>query len=117
MARGCLYCSALALAGTTRCARHTLASGWAAYKPAHSSVYKSAAWAELRAQVLREQPICAVDGCRERSNSVRTSLASPKVALPTTAPTCEESATAITVNARVSRVASQAGEAQEAVTL
>jgi 5-methylcytosine-specific restriction endonuclease McrA len=60
----------MALPGTSRCANHTLSSGWAAYKPAHSSVYKSQAWTELRARVLREQPVCAEPDRPERSTSV-----------------------------------------------
>jgi 5-methylcytosine-specific restriction endonuclease McrA len=76
MARACVYrgpgCSdsGRALPGTSRCANHTLRSGWAAYKPAHSNVYRSAAWAELRAQVLREQPICAEPGCSAAASQV-----------------------------------------------
>jgi 5-methylcytosine-specific restriction endonuclease McrA len=42
----------------------------AAYKPAHSNVYKSQQWIDLRARVLREQPICAEPDCSAAASQV-----------------------------------------------
>jgi hypothetical protein len=55
--------------GSSRCARHTR-SNWNKYRPAHRAVYRKSRWTDLRARVLREEPICAEEGCQERSTSV-----------------------------------------------
>ena len=58
-----------ALPGTSRCRNHTR-SNWGKYKPSHSHVYRTTQWADLREQVKREQPICHVDGCHNRTSEV-----------------------------------------------
>lgn len=58
-----------ALPGTSRCAAHTN-SNWGRSKAPSAAVYKSQHWVELRARVLREEPMCAEPGCQERSTSV-----------------------------------------------
>jgi hypothetical protein len=45
-------------------------SNWDRYRPAHADVYRTREWTNLRRRVLREEPICAVEGCGERSTSV-----------------------------------------------
>jgi 5-methylcytosine-specific restriction protein A len=37
---------------------------------AHHAAYKSRAWTDLRKRVLREEPVCAEEGCQERSTTV-----------------------------------------------
>jgi 5-methylcytosine-specific restriction endonuclease McrA len=75
MARACILrgpgCNdgGIAVPGTSRCKAHTN-SNWARSKHPYSSVYKSSRWTDLRKRVLREEPICAVEGCNERSSSV-----------------------------------------------
>jgi 5-methylcytosine-specific restriction endonuclease McrA len=58
-----------AVPGTSRCRAHTN-SNWGRYKPKHADVYKTGIWQRLRARVLREEPVCAEEGCQERSTSV-----------------------------------------------
>ena len=40
------------------------------FQDPHAQVYKSQRWVDLRARVLKEDPVCAVPGCQERSTSV-----------------------------------------------
>jgi hypothetical protein len=40
------------------------------FQDPHAQVYKSQRWVDLRARVLKEEPVCAVPGCQERSISV-----------------------------------------------
>ena len=58
-----------ALPNSSRCAAHTN-SNWGRSKTPYGAVYKSRAWTDLRARVLREEPVCAVEGCQERATSV-----------------------------------------------
>ena len=58
-----------AVPGTSRCKAHTN-SNWARSKHPYSKVYKDAQWVNLRKRVLREEPICAEDGCTAPSTSV-----------------------------------------------
>jgi 5-methylcytosine-specific restriction endonuclease McrA len=55
--------------GGSRCSNHRR-SNWDRYKPAHADVYKSQSWVDLRKRVLREEPVCAEEGCEARSTSV-----------------------------------------------
>jgi 5-methylcytosine-specific restriction endonuclease McrA len=66
--RGCSDGGA-ALPGTSRCRNHTR-SNWGVYRPEHTHVYRSSEWTSARARVLREQPICAVDGCAGGASEV-----------------------------------------------
>lgn len=58
-----------ALPGTSRCRNHTR-SNWGSYRPEHAPVYRTRQWTDIRSRVLREQPICAEDGCGARSVEV-----------------------------------------------
>jgi len=64
------HCSdgGIAVAGGSRCRAHRR-SNWATHKPAHSEVYRSRRWTDLRKRVLREEPICAEPGCSAKSTS------------------------------------------------
>lgn len=53
-----------------QCCRNHTRSNWGTYKPSHAAVYKSSQWVILRARVLREEPICAEEGCMARSTTV-----------------------------------------------
>ena len=67
--RCCIICPEDALPGTSRCQKHTR-SNWGTFNPEHAAVYKSQPWKDVRARVLREEPVCAEEGCQERSTSV-----------------------------------------------
>jgi len=67
--RVCILCPRDALPGGSRCSQHER-SNWNRYKPAHAPVYRTRQWTDLRKRVLREEPICAAEGCQERSTSV-----------------------------------------------
>ena len=62
--RKCMFCGQDALARSSRCADHQLASaktsGW---KRASSTAY-GAAWQKIRREVLASEPVCAVCGIR-----------------------------------------------------
>lgn len=50
-----------ALPGTSRCRNHSR-SNWGSYKAAHAAVYRTREWTDVRARVLKEQPLCACGG-------------------------------------------------------
>ena len=71
MPRQCVVstCRNHAVSGGSRCRTHSN-SNWGSYKPAHAVVYRSRRWTDLRTRVLREEPVCAEEGCMEKATSV-----------------------------------------------
>jgi 5-methylcytosine-specific restriction protein A len=67
--RACIVCGKASEPGASRFSKHQT-SNWERHRPAHASVYRTREWTDLRARVLREEPVCAEEGCSERSTSV-----------------------------------------------
>lgn len=67
-ARACIACSGVAIPGTSRCPNCTR-SGWSRHKAKSqvNDLYSSPRWKELRARVLKEEPVCRV--CGERAST------------------------------------------------
>ena len=69
MSRRCIRCPQPAVPGSSRCRDHTT-SNWHRSKRPYTEIYRSPAWTTMRARVLREEPMCCVEGCQARSTSV-----------------------------------------------
>jgi hypothetical protein len=114
IARACIvgdrHCSdgGRALPGTSRCRNHTR-SNWGSYRPEHAPVYRTRQWTDLRARVLREQPVCDQDGCIARSTAVDHIVPLSRGGPPMTAQTFVACVPITTVSAARSRALRQVG--------
>lgn len=68
--RPCLEPGCPQLVSSGRCPEHAAAVDRAAHDRPWRSVYDNPRWRALRRQVRREQPWCAVDGCRNMTAEV-----------------------------------------------